>query len=512
VVTSLAMGTPSAGDARLAPGVERRVVAAVLSLGLAPPAFVGLVGIGVGSFAAGAAAVVLVLLGFWRLPTAMPALLDGAFGRNRVAALLWLALACVGLVLLGRLSLFMVDPSAVGDSVLPSSAFMTRHSCLTAYTEAARFGSDVPNVYAPPLYRPDPPAPRMLAGFQVDTFMYPPPFLLLPGALRLVTDDFLRERMIWYLLDFALVVGAMLALARWIGGRRGLLVGLLVPAVLVSVTARISLQMGNFQLMAAALSVLAMVAFERGRALRGAPLLAFAIASKLHPGLLLVYLLARRKFREVGLTLGFLVLYVVLVRVFYGGAVLGSFVGFEAPRLASGAAFGMLHVLPWAVTINESVYGLVLKLGLLGVPGASFPAAGVLAWAYTLALVVVAVLLGRRGEGDDRLGAAATWLALLGLASLRAPFLPQEYGLFLPVWLLSIVVARSIIEDGRRSHVIAAILAWAGLNVLLPFEAFPRGVGFSLLVTSVAQAIAWALLAWTVVRALRAGRTQPAAA
>jgi hypothetical protein len=335
----------------------------------------------------------------------------------------------------------------------------------------------------------------MLDGFAVDVFVYPPGFLLLPGALRLLTTDFLRERMLYYALDFGVVAGAMLALARWIGGTRGLVVGLLVPAVLLSVPSRISLQIGNFQLIAVALSILAMISFARGRSTVGAAMLAFAIASKLHPGLLLVYLLARRRFREVGFTLGFLALYFGLAVAFYGKDVVGAFVGFEAPRLASGVAFGMLRLIPWTVTINESIYGLVLKLGLLGVPGASFRLAGGVAWAYTLGLVVATVLLGLKRE-SDRLATAGSWLALLGLASLRAPFLAQEYGLFLPLWLLSVVAAR--IEPGRWGYGMLALVAWGGLNVLWPFEAFSHGVVVSLLVTSVGQAIAWALLGWTM--------------
>ena len=58
-------------------------------------------------------------------------------------------------------------------------------------------------------------------------------------------------------------MAAMVVLARWIGGASGLLVLLLVPIVWVSPTTRLTLQIGNFQITAFALSILAMIAFDR---------------------------------------------------------------------------------------------------------------------------------------------------------------------------------------------------------------------------------------------------------
>ena len=54
--------------------------------------------------------------------------------------------------------------------------------------------------------------------------------------------------------------------ARWIGGVSGLLALLLAPFLWLAPTTRVTLQIGNFQLTAFALSMLAMIAFERRHA------------------------------------------------------------------------------------------------------------------------------------------------------------------------------------------------------------------------------------------------------
>ena len=112
--------------------------------------------------------------------------------------------AVLALVALARLSVFMVAPSQVGYSSVPSSNWELRHSCLTAYFIAGKAVSSQPNVYSDSLYTApdDDPTkirkPLTLGAFNIDVFEYPPPFLLLPRALHLVTPDFLPLRMLWF--------------------------------------------------------------------------------------------------------------------------------------------------------------------------------------------------------------------------------------------------------------------------------------------------------------------------
>src|SRR6185503_14097688 len=118
----------------------------------------------------------------------------------------------VALVQLTRLVIFMVAPSRVECSVVPSSDWEVRHSCLSAYFIAANVAHDVPNVYDDTLYLlPDdnpaaPRKPRMLGPFRVDAYEYPPPFLLLPRALGYLVPDFTRYRMLWFALNVGMVL------------------------------------------------------------------------------------------------------------------------------------------------------------------------------------------------------------------------------------------------------------------------------------------------------------------
>jgi hypothetical protein len=72
------------------------------------------------------------------------------------------------------------------------------------------------------------------------------------------------------------------------------------------------LQKGNFQMMAITMAMLAMILFERRRCAAGGALLAFATVSKLYPGMLLLYLLARRDWRAVAWTTAMGAVFVVL--------------------------------------------------------------------------------------------------------------------------------------------------------------------------------------------------------
>jgi hypothetical protein len=142
----------------------------------------------------------------------------------------------LALVQLARLAVFMVDPSLVSYSSIPSSEFERRHSCLSAYFVAAE-AADERNVYDGSLYSaPDDDTtrtrtPLMLGPFRIDVYEYPPPFLLLPRALRLVVPDFLRLRLLWFALNCGVVLLSMLVVTRLLGPAAGTRALLLSPLV-----------------------------------------------------------------------------------------------------------------------------------------------------------------------------------------------------------------------------------------------------------------------------------------
>jgi alpha-1,2-mannosyltransferase len=136
-------------------------------------------------------------------------------------------LSIVGIVLaliqVSRLAVFMVDPTKVNFSTIPWSQWEVKHSCLSAYFVAAESVKKVPDVYANSLYSMPDDNPnavrkaRMLGIFRIDVFEYPPPFLLLPQALKTLTNDFLRVRLLWFAFNGLVILMAMLIIARSLG-------------------------------------------------------------------------------------------------------------------------------------------------------------------------------------------------------------------------------------------------------------------------------------------------------
>jgi|KBSSwiStaDraftv2_1062776.scaffolds.fasta_scaffold37220_3 hypothetical protein len=380
------------------------------------------------------------------------------------------AAAVLALVALARLAVFAVDPSRTGFSAVPNSDWEVRHSCLTAYAVAARVAGTGANVYDDALYSfpSEPPSaprrPRMIGPFKVDVYEYPPPFLLLPRALSWSSGEdlppepeFDRLRLLWFALDIAVIVAALVVVARALPAPQATRAILLAPLVVLALPTQSFLQKGNVQGMILAGSMLAMVLLEGRKTAAGGALLAFATASKLYPGLLGVFLLARRRWRDVLVTAAFGVAFAVAAFLLFGRAPYEAFLD-HLPRLMSGESFPAFRN-PAAVAINFSIPGLVYKLGLFGFP-ASFAAMKTVGTIYMFAALVVVVLVARRTLSPAE--KPLVWLAILILATLRSPFLPQAYAPFPALWLLTLVAAQSDMT-GRR--LAAVLLAWAGLDI-----------------------------------------------
>jgi alpha-1,2-mannosyltransferase len=244
---------------------------------------------------AGASTAVLCFVPMRWIAPRMTEMLSGARQRRPVLSVAWLVLVLLAVVQMTRLSGFMVDSSRLWGSTTPDPA-TANHQCLAAYVHAAdlcRRGES--NVYderwypafTTPLYTEPRGVSSPVAGlgrWVVDPYEYPPPFLLLPRAALAITDSFEHIRTGWFVIQaLCLVVGGLL-LVRWIGGREGLVTGLLLPAILASIPTMLNFQFGQFHAMAVMLALAAMVAFDRRRFAAGGALLSFAILSKIFPG------------------------------------------------------------------------------------------------------------------------------------------------------------------------------------------------------------------------------------
>ncbi len=394
----------------------------------------------------------------WRRPTVAV----DATGCSRAWILTGLAASILALALIFRLSVFMIDSERTGYSAVPWSDWEIRHSCLTAYFVAAGVVRRTPNVYDPSLYAApgdDPRKPRMpqtMGLFRVDQYEYPPPFLLAPRLISLAVPGFLRLRSAWFGLSGLALLAGLLAAARAMAPRAGTRALLLAPIVLGSLSVINTLQKGNVQIVVIALSVLAMAEIERKRRPLGGAVLAFVTVSKLYPGLLVVYLLARRDWRAVAWTAVFSVIFVALTIADVGWQPFAAFRQ-HLPGLMSGEAFPAFRN-PAAVAINLSIPGLLFKLKLFGLADFGFDAAGRLGTLYMVGALVITVALARRVPAEDRTG-PLIWVTVLLLATLRSPFLPWSYATFPALWLLTLLAA----ADVPRPWALAPFLGAAAL-------------------------------------------------
>lgn len=443
-----------------------------VSLGIAAGIFGFTAGLGLTESWAAAALIGALAAGLvaWRALRRPPFPLDALEAACPRGLRILSAVATVAaLVQLARLAVFMVAPEHPGYSAVPGSDWEVRHSCLSAYFVAAGAAGAGHDIYDPALYnRPDDDPTqrrkaRMLGPFKIDVFEYPPPFLLLPRALLLVNSEFQALRLLWFGLGGAFVLAVFVALARQLGPAAGPRALLLAPLIWLALPTLSAIQKGNLQTVVIAASLLALLLFERSRAAAGGALLAFATVSKLFPGLLFVYLLARRDWRALAWTSAFSLAFVLLALLDLGMAPYEAFVR-HLPGLIGGEAFPAFRN-PAATAINFSIPGLAWKLKLFGVPGMGFGAAKLIGWAYTPVAVAATVWAGRRAWRDDE--KPLVWLSLLILATLRSPFLPQAYAAFPPLWLLTLLAARAVPTPKALT---LTLLGWAVLNIFWPMD------------------------------------------
>jgi alpha-1,2-mannosyltransferase len=434
---------------------------------------------------------------YWR-PLVRPVL-------ERLPAL-GLAAGLVGLVAdaqIARQSVFMHDPSYVSFAKSAGNQWWREHCCLTAYTEGARFaGSGDKNAYDERLYRG-----RYLGSLKVDPFHYPPPFLLLPGAMRLV-GDFENVRALWFSIQAIFFAATLAGLAWWIGGTAGAFALLAAPAVLVLPHVPQTLQQGNVQITIIAMSVLAMLLLWSGRVRTGGALLAFATVGKMFPGLLLLYLALARRWRALLWTSACGVALALLTFAVYGPRVFTDFAGYELPRIMSGEAFPQTDW-PRAVHVNQSVYGLTVKLRALGITALDKSTGRAVATVFGLVLVALTALVAWRvrldpSRPEDRLRGAQVWLALVTLASLQGPFSGMNYGLVGTIWLVTLLAGQAADVRGYLSWLTLLSLFLVGA-VVLPAPAgqiTDAQATWVIVVALMLQVVAMGINLWAVGRAL----------
>ena len=417
--------------------------------------------------------------------------------RRPVLAILWFALVLASIGVSARLATFMVDETRTANSIYPFDDFYVHHSCLSAHFQSAQLQREgVANVYERTHYEGPNGEPKFLGSLVIDVFVYPPPMLLLSRLALALSDDFARWRAVWFGLEGAMVALALIAVSVWIGGGQGRRAAWLSPLVWLSLPTLLTLQIGNFHLVAIAGAMFAMLAFERGRHVIGGAVLGALTLITIFPGILLLVLVFQRRWRSVAWTVGFAAAILIAAVVILGRAPFDAWFSYQLPRLASGAAFESIFIHPDAVAANQSVYGIVQKLSLLGVSAMSNDVAVAVSWAYTIALVVLTAV-GARGS-SARLPRALVWLALLQLASLRSPFTPDTYALFGMLWILVLLLADCEEVSKRVGFAFLIVLA----NLVVPTIPIVT-IEWLLGITLVHQLVFLALCCWVVVASRR---------
>ena len=293
----------------------------------------------------------------------------------------------------------------------------------------------------------------------VDDYLYPPMFLPLPRLGLAATDDFFTLRRGWFAIEIALTALGLALVARFIGGREGLRVALWTPAIWVAFPFLLTLQIGNFQLAAFTLSMLALVAIDSGQPAVGGLTLAVLGLGKVFPAILVLVLIARRQWRAVAWTgIGSILVTTVAIWV-VTPATFHAFFSYMLPRLSHGDqlfdGIDSTNRLRLAA-VNFSVFGFVMKLRELGI-SVSPRAADTLTWVFTALLGILVWRAAWHGLTGLRL--TQVCLAALVLAATGSPFVPSAYGALGALWLIALLAAED--DSWRRWS-----LCVAGLIVL----------------------------------------------
>ena len=470
-----------------------------LALFLFPAVAAGAIGVGLSPLSAGiagaslAAAIASLLSRHLYLATGF------AFATRRWLAIVAAIATVAAAAQILPLTLFMVDSNRVEFSMKPGDSFRTRHSCMSSYAEGARFASEgSSNIYDVALYKP-----RHIGTLQVDPYHYPPPFLLLPQGLRVFAPEFTPFRALWFAMQLLLLVGAFVAASIWISGVAGATVLAGGALVLALPGTLFSLQQGNFQVSATPLAVLGFALLLAGRLGSGATILAWAAAAKIFPGILVVHLLAARKWTAIAWLAGMGIALLALTLVVQGTRPVRDFVTHAMPEIANASAFPQTEVRA-SGSVNWSVYGLTVRLRHLGMDSMTKPVGLAIASTYGFLVIALAAFAGWRrpfriDTPSGRLTVLQVAVALVGLAAFRSPFAGAHYGAVSTVCLLALLAAGTSTYRDARLWMIGMVVY--GLTVWsIPSPTAPAS-GRWLVITGALLVFALALNVWVAVRA-----------
>ena len=418
-----------------------------------------------------------------RISCALPSSIDGLTGRHHWRVAGWSLLAILAVVQTARLATHEADPSEPWWVTSRNPAW-AGHLCVSAYVYAADLHEQgETNIYAADYPPADPSAERHptvenLNGHIDCSFQYPPPFLLLPwGALQL-TKDFYVMRPVWLAFIGLGYLALSVVLCLGVGGARGRLALWLLPAVWVAVPTLQTHQFGQIQMLVFALALAGMFALGTRRTVLGGALLGVAVVTKIYPAVLLLLLGAERRWRDLGVTVIWMVVFAALGFALLGPAPYHAFLTYQLRGLLDGSAFDYSSMEPVGqdtmTAIIVSVSTIPGRLGLLGVPHLPDELGPWLG--RLLALVILGLIWRASRWTTGRANSVVLWIALLNLVVLQGPVAFVDYTTATSLWLLTFVG----LEMGRnRVLAFGGWICWLLVGTLFgtwPIPDDPTGV------------------------------------
>jgi alpha-1,2-mannosyltransferase len=450
------------------------------------PLWAGLITVGlsiVGSFvifrlvpnsiiAAGSLLVVcpLASLGGWYLIRKLPSWINGTLKRSPIKSVLWFILIVLTTIQLVRLSSWVVD-SNNNWNLGTWEPLSENHLCIAAYVYAADLNRQgIDNIYDLSLYpglNPDAVTKETVDGLiPEDPYQYPPQFLILPRFALMITNSFDIIRIAWFVIQVIGFIILALWLAGSVGGDRGKSAIWLIPAAIISFQFTSNFQYGQFHLFSIMLGITGLLLFEKKHYALGGTTLGFAILAKITPGILLIWLMARRKWKEVGWTIAACAACTIIALAVVGTKPFISFFADHLPNMQSGAAFAFGDVWPdireLMIVSNQSPQMIITRLGELGLPGMSTGLGSLFQALYVLAVVSLAVMIGLKARHSRH--SVLVGLALLNLAVIFSPNAPGEYYAVGSIWLLTFMIPE-FSENIRRR--IFLLVCWLFIGLAL---------------------------------------------
>ncbi|GEM_PF-6249292 len=355
--------------------------------------------------------------------------------------LLWMA--SIALLALATLRVFKSSMFALfpGETKWAISSFAKRHYCATAYFIAGDLALNRKRwLYDPMHYhsKAEPSIsghlPRAFSkGHTIDRYPYSPVPLLLPAGILSISKNLKILRVAWFSILFSAFLISAIILFYPMEKGRGISLSFLLGGFLASNALNFILQVGNIHPLVIGFTALGIAMIERKRPIAGGFFMAFASATKLWPGVVLLVYLFGRKWAPVIWAFLWTALLTWISSLFFGWEPFKEFLTWEVPRLADGRAFPFL-AFPVPAASNLSIPSIMHKFSVLGwmaKPQALVDPLWRTGW---ISVVLISILwLGFSSFKRNEKNYPSSWrilqlFAIVCLAQLGSPYLSAYFG------------------------------------------------------------------------------------